>query len=68
MRSDRRRVRAAGLAALAVMAMVFGAALAISPWLASAQAAATPASCTVGVDILSIHAINFDANTFDMEF
>jgi len=53
---------------LAVMALMVGAEIATSPRLALAQAADTPASCTVGVDILSIHAINLDENTFDTEF
>ena len=61
-------MRAAGLAALAVLALMLGAAIAASPLPAFAQAAATPASCTVGVDILSIHGINFDENTFDAAF
>jgi hypothetical protein len=67
-RGGRWRARSAGLAALAVMALMFGAAIAASPRLASAQEADTPASCTVGVDILSIHGIDFDENTFDVEF
>jgi hypothetical protein len=42
---------------------------ATSPRTVSAQTpAATPATCSVGVDILSIHGINLDENTFDVEF
>lgn len=59
---------AAGWAVLAVMALLFSAAFTASPQVVSAQAADTPTSCTVGVDILSIHGIDFDANTFDAEF
>jgi hypothetical protein len=47
---------------------MLGAVIVISPRSATAQAAEAPTACTIGVDILSIHGINFDENTFDAGF
>ncbi len=61
------QLRLVGLAAIAAIALMLGAAFTASPRPVSAQAA-TPTACTVGVDLLSLHAFNLDENTFDAEF
>jgi hypothetical protein len=56
----------APIAALAIC-FLLGAGIAMSPR-AAAQEGETPASCRVGVDVLTIHSFNTGANTFDAGF
>ena len=63
----RQNRRALGLALIAPFLLILGLAC-LRPATTAAQESAAPASCRVGVDILSLHSIDVEANTFDAGF